>query len=166
MPRLLTRCFQLSTVVLIGAASAACSNTAPTPPDAVIVARVPASVPARVCTRCGDLVGEWEVAVDLVIEETAGGSGSVMAVTHTLLDRDNVVIEGPGVLTPQSLLQIGLPSTRISARGSMTIPQLGIHFPPAMLARLPGTYRLTVQFRDDNGNTSTVEVSVVVTVPG
>ena len=149
-------------LLALAATSFSCSNPAPRPTTAVIVVRAPASIAARVCPRCGDLVGELEAVADLVIEETAGVGGQVTGI-NVLLANGTGPIEGPGVLDVASILSFGAPTVRISANGSLRIPEIGVHFAAALRDRLPGTLRFTVNFRDDNGHTVSADVVIQVT---
>jgi hypothetical protein len=150
-------------IVLLSAISGSSCSSPPAPkPSGAFTIRAPASIVARVCTRCGSLVGDLEVAVDLVVEETAGVGGSISQWTM-LLEGSGGSIEGPGTFGPSNLLQFGAPTTRVGARGSVTLPEIGLHFPPSALLRLPGTLRFTFTFLDDNGHTMSVDVSIRVT---
>jgi hypothetical protein len=128
----------------------------------MINVRVPAAVPARVCPRCGDRIGEMEAVVDMVIEETGGVGGEVTGIGVHFLG-GTTTIEGPGVFDREVLLRFGAPTLRIAGRGSLTIPAIGVHFEPSKLDLLPGTLRFAVMFRDDNGNSSTTDVSTAIT---
>src|SRR6185436_19001063 len=141
-------------LMLLGAAvGSSCSGSNPgpqSPSSASIVVRAPASIAARVCPRCGDRVGELEAVADLVIEETAGVGGQITGL-GVLLSGNGGPIEGPGVFDVETLLRFGVPTMRINPRGSLRMPEVGVHFEPALRDRLPGTLRFTVMFRDDNG---------------
>jgi len=153
-----------SLLVFIGLAGLACGSTPAGPlPTAAITVRVPASIAARVCTRCGNLVGELEVALDVVIEETAGVGGRLVSVTNFILAGSGGTIEGPGNYDAAGLALWGVTSLRINAGGTLTITQIGIHFAPSERARLPGTLSFTVNFVDDNGHTITRDVVIQVT---
>jgi hypothetical protein len=54
-------------------------------------------------------------------------------------------------------------TVRINASGSLRIPEIGVHFAPALRDRLPGTLLFTVNFRDDNGHTLSADVVIQVT---
>ena len=140
-----------------------CSRSTPTTPTAgaVIVARAPASIAAQVCTRCGPLVGELEAVFDLTVEETAGVAGQVTAI-DTVLRSGSVVIEGPGQFDVASVTAFGGGTNRVSARGSLTLRQIGVHFSPEFRAQLPATWTLVVRFRDDRGNVTSADVLVQV----
>jgi hypothetical protein len=103
-----------------------------------------------------------QVAVDLVVEEAGGVGGEITGVGVHLLG-GTTTIEGPGVFDPEVLRRFGAPTLRVGARGSLTIPELGVHFAPSFLDLLPGTLRLTVHFRDDNRNETSTTTSIVVT---
>ena len=128
---------------------------------AALVLRAPASAPARVCVTCLE-AGDLEARVDLVIEETAGVGGEITGIT-VLLSNGSTVFEGPGTFDREVILRFGAPTTRVNARGSLTIPQIGVHFPGGLRDRLPATLRFTVMFRDDHRNTTSAEIAIAIT---
>ena len=107
-------------------------------------------------------MGELEAVADLLIEETAGVGGQVTGV-GVLLSGTGGPIEGPGVFDVEVLTRFGVPTMRINPRGSLRMPEIGVHFAPALRDRLPGTLRFTVMFRDDNGHEISTEVVIQVT---
>ena len=141
-----------------------CSQT-PTDPSAtgaVIVARAPASVAARACAGCGANTSELEAVVDLLVEETNGVAGQIMAV-DVLLRTGSVVIAGPGRVDAAAVSTFGGGTNRLSARGSLTLRAIGVHFGPQFRSQLPATLTMVVGFRDDRGNTTSTDVAVQVT---
>ena len=140
----------------------ACGDT-PTPPtaSAVIVVRAPASIQALPCTTCADPT-DVLAFVSLAIEETAGVGGEVSAIGVIVQNAAGVVLEGPGTLVLENFLRGGASTNRLSARGTLTLPQIGAHILGPLRAQLPATMRLTVTFRDDRGNTTSTVVSVEV----
>jgi hypothetical protein len=156
----------------VALAGPSCSSSTPggpspgtPPPTAAITARALASVPARLCPRCGNLAGELEAVVDLVVDESAGVGGQVTGV-NVLFANATTTIEGPGVFDATVLLQFGAPTLRINPRGSLTLPLIGVHFPGTQRDRLPATLRFSVMFRDDNGhNVTSAEVAILITPP-
>jgi hypothetical protein len=149
-------------IVILAAGGPACGGSPGPSPTAAIAVRVPATITARLCTRCGNLIGEMEVAVDVVIEETAGVGGQVMSVVVVLEAGSGPPIEGPGTFDQPALMAYGPTTMRVNPRGSLTIPEFGVHFAPSQLSRLPGTLRLTVTFRDDNSHTLSTSVAIGV----
>jgi hypothetical protein len=156
--------------IFMAVAGSCCSSATPsgptppasTGPAAVITLRAPTTWPARVCTRCGNLIGELEAVIDLVVEETAGVGGQVTLV-RVLFANASGTIEGPGTLGPEQLLQFYVPTVRVNARSSLRIPDTGVHFSPDLAGRLPATLSFTVTFRDDNGHTISADASVQIT---
>jgi hypothetical protein len=148
-------------IVVTSLLGSSCSPTEPNRPTASIVIRAPASIAPRVCARCPELAGELEAVAQLVIEETAGVGVDITSMT-THLAGNGGNIEGPGTFDPATILRFGVPTTRVNARGSLTIQEIGVHFAQALRARLPGTLRFTFVFRDDNGHTITSEVVIQV----
>lgn len=154
--------------LLVSAAGLACSSSgtpsAPSP-SASIVVRAPASLPARVCQRCGGIPGELEAVADLVVEETGGVAGQVTSV-GVLFSNPARTLEGPGVFDATVLTGFGVASLRVAARGSLTMREIGVHFPGSLRDQLPATLRFTVSFRDDNGHTLTSsEIAIQITPP-
>ena len=135
--------------------------TSPTASAAVIVVRAPASVRAVQCTTCPD-PSDVLAFVSLAIEETAGVGGEVSAIAVIVQNAAGVVLEGPGTLVLENFLRGGASTNRLSARGTLTLPQVGAHIPGPLRHQLPATMRLTVTFRDDRGNTTSTVVSVEV----
>ena len=132
-----------------------CSKT-PTNPSAtaaVIVARAPASVAARACTGCGPFTAQLEAAVDIVVEETAGVAGQVMAI-DLVLRNGSVVLAGPGQYTAENVSLFAGGTNRVPARGSLTIRNVAIHFSDGFRAQLPATWTLVIRFRDERGHTT------------
>jgi hypothetical protein len=156
---------RLTVVLLAGAIGLSCSSSSSAPTSstaAAISVRAPASVAARVCTRCADLVGELEVAVDLVVEETAGVGGQITGI-NVVLSSGSTPIVGPALFDVATILRFGTPTNRINARGSLTLPQIGVHFEPSLRERLPGTLRFTVMFQDDGGHSTSADAVIQVT---
>lgn len=154
-------------VILFAVTGSCCSSGTPsgptsTGPSAAIVVRAPATMPARVCPRCGDLIGELEAVADLVVEETAGVGGQITGV-RVLLANTSGTLDPGGTHEPENLLRGGLPTVRIGARGSLRIPEIGLHFSPSLANRLPATLSFTVTFRDDNGHTVSATAAVQIT---
>ena len=128
---------------------------------AAITVQAPASLPARLCTRCGGIPGELEAAADLVIRETAGVAGQVTGVGY-LFSNASMTIEGPGEFTAR---YFGTTDLHIAARGTLTLPEVGLHFAGSLRDQLPATLRLTVNFNDDNNHRISSEVSILITPP-
>ena len=135
--------------------------TSPTASAAVIVVRAPASIRALPCTTCAD-PSDVLAFVSLAIEETAGVGGEVSTIGVIVQNAAGVVLEGPGTLVLENFLRGGATTNRFSARGTVTLPQVGAHIPGPLRGQLPATMRLTVTFRDDRGNTTATVVSVEV----
>jgi hypothetical protein len=149
--------------LLLVVTTASCSGpTGPT--TAAITVSAPASLPARVCTRCGGTPGELEAVADLVVQETAGVAGRVTGV-GVLFSNASTTIEGPGEFDPEVLSRFGVPDLRIAARGTLTMREIGVHFAGRLSDQLPATLRFTVHFRDDNDHRISSEVSVLITPP-
>ena len=151
-------------IPVIGLSCSSTSSPTPPSPTASIVVRAPASLPARICQRCGGTPGELEAVADLVVEETAGVAGQVTGV-GILFSNASVTIEGPGVYDPFVLANFGVPNLRVAARGSLTMREIGVHFAGRLRDQLPATLRLTVTFRDDNGHALSSEVAILITPP-
>lgn len=151
---------------LVSVTGLSCSNSDPTTPlpTASIVVHAPASVPARLCQRCGGTPGELDAAADLVVEETAGVAGQVTGV-GVLFSNATRTIEGPGVFDAFVLANFGVTDLRIAAHGPLTMRQIGVHFAGSLRNELPATLRFTVNFRDDNGHTLSSEVAILITPP-
>lgn len=99
------------------------------------------------------------------VEETAGVGGQITGV-NMLFASATATIEGPGVFDATVLARFGAPTLRINARGSLTLPLIGVHFSGTLLDRLPATLRFSVIFRDDNGNSVTsADVAILITPP-
>ena len=105
--------------------------------------------------------GKAEAVADLVVQETAGVAGQVTTV-GVLFSNASTTIDGPFEIDPR---RFGVTSPRIAAGGTLTMPELGIHFPGRLRDQLPATLRFTVNFRDDNGHTISSEVSILITPP-
>lgn len=152
--------------VTVAAAGPSCSNstppTGPTSNAAVIVARAPASVAARACTGCGANSTELEAAFDVVVEETAGVAGQITAV-DVVLRTGSVVIAGPAQFDAAAVSAFGGGTNRVTARGSLTLRSIGVHFGPQFRPQLPATLTMVVRFRDDRGNTASAESFIQVT---
>ena len=142
-------------------AALACSQEVlPTPPTgALIVVNGPSAVATRVCQPCGN--GDLEVAADIVVQETAGVGGQVTGL-EVLLRSGSTVLAGPGQYNAADVTTFA-GTDRISARGSLTIRNVAMHFSPAFRASLPATYSINVQVRDDRGNTSSTVIGIQAT---
>jgi hypothetical protein len=156
---------------LISVIGLSCSGSSPGPSSpatpsatASIVVRAPASLPARDCRRCVGAPPQLEAAADLVVEETAGVAGQITGV-GVLFSNASRTIEGPGVFDPVVLANFGVTSLRVAARGSLTMREIGVHFPETLRDQLPATLRFTVHFRDDNGHALSSEVAIQITPP-
>jgi hypothetical protein len=149
--------FLLSTV----ACGDSSTPTSPTASAAVIVVRAPASIRALPCTTCAD-PGDVLAFVSLTIEETAGVGGEVSAIGVIVQNAAGVVLEGPGTLVLENFLRGGASTNRVSARGTLILPQVGAHILSPLRSQLPATMRLAVTVRDDRGNTTSTVVSVEV----
>ena len=159
------RFISIFAVTLALVAPSCSKSTPPTGPSAnaaIIVARAPASVAARACTGCGANSSDLEAVVDLVVEETAGVSGQITAV-DIVLRAGSAVIAGPGQFDAAAVSAFGGGTNRVGARGSLTLRSIGTHFGPQFRAQLPATLTIVVRFRDDRGNTTSVDVFVQVT---
>jgi hypothetical protein len=133
-------------------------------PTASITIRAPASLPARICQRCGGIPGELEAVADLVVEETASVAGQVTSVS-VLLSNASRTLEGPAVFDAPVLTSFGVTSLRVPARGSLTMREIGVHFPGSLRDQLPATLRFTVSVRDDNGHVLSSDVAIQITPP-
>jgi hypothetical protein len=141
----------------------ACSSSPPTSPTQATAAlrlRVPAQVAVRTCAPCGN--GDLEVAVDLIVEETAGVGGTVTAV-DVVLRTGSTVLAGPVQYSAASVTTLAGGTARVPARGTLTLRDVAMHFAAVMRAQLPATYSLQVTFRDDNGHTVMEQVTVHAT---
>ena len=98
---------------------------------------------------------------DLVIQETAGVAGQVTSV-GVLFSNASTTIEGPGEFDSR---YFGATDLRIAARGTLTLPEVGIHFAGRLRDQLPATLRFTVNFRDENNHRISSEVGILSTPP-
>ena len=156
----------LATVLVLWAAGCGGGGgggpTAPGPTAAAItVVATPPSWVAGPCppAHCGSLMGELEVTGTLTVSESAGIGADVVAIDIQLLDATGAVLGTPSYDAAAVATFAG--TTRIAGRGSLTIPGVGVHFPPA---GRPASLRFTVRARDDRGNLVTAAaINVVVT---
>ena len=160
----------LGRAALVGAlalAAAACGGgggggpTAPGPTAAAVAVQAsPASWMAGPCppAHCGSLMGELEATGALTVSESAGVGGDVTTIEIELRDAGGTLLGTPSYDAVAVAQLAG--TTRVAALGSLTIPSLGVHFPPA---GRPASLRLTVRVRDDRGNQVSASVTVAVT---
>jgi hypothetical protein len=141
----------LSCAIVIAVVSPACGSTptTPTTATAALALRAPGQAIARACAPCNN--GDLEIAADLVVEETAGVGGSITAI-DVLLRNGSTVLAGPGQYSASSVSQLAGGTNRVGARGSLTVREVGVHFPASFRVQLPATYTMNVTFRDDNGH--------------
>jgi hypothetical protein len=148
---------------LLTLVSPACSkSTPPTSPSsttAVLTLRAPSQAAVRLCVECAN--GDLEVGADIVVEETGGVGGTIMSI-DVLLRNGSTVLAGPGQYNAANVATFAGGTNRVSARGSLTVRNVAMHFPATTRAQLPATFTLNVTFRDDNAHTITALATVQV----
>src|SRR5687767_10526820 len=147
-------------VVAFAVVGPSCSKseppTTPTPTQAVITLAAQTQAAVRPCQPCG--ADELEIAADLTVTETSGVGGSVTSIDVSLR-RGATVLAGPGQYNAANVASFAGGTNRVSARGSLIIRNVAMHFPGALRDQLPATFSMRVTFRDDNGHIVTGEAS-------
>ena len=120
----------------------------------------PNPIVSRVCTACGAGSTDREAVTQLTIREVNGIAATVTAIAMSLRDTAAGATIAAGEFDESAVASLA-GSARLSASGTLTARDVGVHYATAQAGRA-ATLTYTVRIRDDRGNITARDLAVPV----